>query len=400
MKFGIWFPTSPSTVVSTQLTSDLVAVDVPGNFITVKEWRSISDKIDFCVITTLNYRDLPGKNVDIENFVEEMQRKYIPVYLSFSCLFHKEGGAYTRLKDHENTESRNWICPTDEARISEICGQINTFCSIYKPTGILLWHATFPNEYFCYGCTECMSEERSELDIDKRSGILKDFMQTVVNNIKEKHPEIKIAIGVDVEGEGNIEYKYGVSLKRLEGIVQEIFFWLRSYDEKTLNWAYQLSNEAKKYHITPRFYVAVLNKDQISKVLNWVRRNNSDILFFSPDKNKIDQAVNFFGELKFEKHIQNFFDIGSVVACITSIYAVVPSLTEPNIELSRIEIFSIISTLLFIYADILNRKGKLSSFAQHLSSISYRVTHHKTIRKIRNKVSSKHLDIVSKSNNL
>lgn len=382
MKFGIWFTTVPTAVISTYLTDDLVAVDTHSDFVKIDEWLSFVDKIDFCIVTIMNYKGLPGDQPEIRKFVNEMQSHSVDVYLSFNCLLGPAGGYYKRLRDFHGAESTNWICPADETRIDEIWLHMDRICSEYKPTGVLLWHATYPSENFCYGCDDCLSEY-GEFDIDKRSTMLTKFLRKIRQKMNEKHPHIRVAIEVDVEGGGNIEYQYGINLKKLKGVIDDVFFHVLGNDEKTLKRVYQLSTEAKKYGIIPKFYVCVLHKEHFKRVHDRLSKSDSDIVVYSPNKEALDEVVVFFLINKWEKPLQRFFDIGTAISALFLVYEVVPSFTKYSLELSVIQVVSILLAVLFSSLDILHRKGKLVFLVQYLHSITNQVRYKKRVTIVR-----------------
>ena len=380
MKFGIWFTTVPTAVISTYLTDDLIPVDTDSNFVRVDEWLSFVDKIDFCIVTIMNYKGLPGDQPEIRKFVNEMQNHGVAVYLSFNCLLGPAGGYYKRLRDFHGAESKNWICPADETRINEIWLHMDRICSEYNPTGILLWYATFPSENFCYGCDNCLSEF-GEFDIDKRSAMLTEFLQKIRQKMNEKHPKVRVAIEVDVEGSGNIEYQYGITLKKLKGVIDDVFFHVLGNDEKTLKRVYQLSTEAKKCRIIPKFYVSVLHKEHFKRAYDGLSKSDSDIVVYSPNKSTLDDVVVFFLTTKWEKPLQRFFDIGTAISALFLIYKVVPSFTKHSLELSVIQAVSILLAVLFSSLDILHRKGKLVFLVQYLHSMATRLKYKKRVTK-------------------
>ena len=381
MKFGIWFTTAPTAVISTYLTDDLVAVDTHSDFVRVDEWLSFVDKIDFCIVTIMNYRGLPGDQPEIRKFVNEMQSHSVAVYLSFNCLLGSTGGYYKRLRDSYGAESKNWICPTDETRIDEIWLHMDKICSDYKPIGVLLWYATFPSENFCYGCDNCLSEY-GEFDIDKRSAMLTGFLQKIRQRMNEKHPHVRVAIEVDVKGGGNIEYQYGINLKKLKGVIDDVVFHVLGNDEQTLKRVYQLSTEAKKCGIVPKFYVSVLHKEHFKRVYDELSKSDSDIVVYSPNKGALDDVVLFFLTNRWGKPLQRFFDIGTAISALFLIYAVVPTFTIHFLELSAIQIMSILLAVLFSSLDILHRKRKLVFLVQYLHLIAKRLRYKKRITSV------------------
>ncbi|MDW5549856.1 hypothetical protein [Methanosarcina sp.] len=138
MQFGIWFTTKPNVVVSTYLSNDLLVSDIASSFTSVNEWKSVTDRIDFCVITVSDYDKLPGKNKDIKLLINKMKDNKISVYLAISCLLLENGGGYRRLRDSDRVASNNWICPADPNIVKDNRIYIQEICSYYEPTGILL----------------------------------------------------------------------------------------------------------------------------------------------------------------------------------------------------------------------------------------------------------------------
>ena len=100
----------------------------------------------------------------------------------------------------------------------EISNQITDICDFYHPTGILLWYATFPNENFCYNseCKEGCLSKFGEFDVEKRCDVLTEFLLRIIKPVKIKYPDIIMSLKIDVEGQGNIEYQYGVNLKDIK----------------------------------------------------------------------------------------------------------------------------------------------------------------------------------------
>jgi hypothetical protein len=306
MQFGIWFTTKPNVVVSTYLSNDLLVSDIASSFTNINEWKSVTDGIDFCVITVRNYDGNPGNIKYIKEFINKMKNDKISVYLAISCLLLENGGVYRRLRDSDKVKSNNWICPADPNIIKDNRIYMQEICSYYEPTGILLWNATFPSEHFCYGyndhkkdskmnCYNCLSKEYSELDIDKRSDILKSFIQKISEQFKGKY---RIAMKIDVDGEGNIEYKYGVKLEKLNGIIDEVFFHTHGSDERTLRRVHQLSIKANNNNIHPKLYVGLFHEEHFHKISSIPRNTHLDFLFYSPNKEAIEKMVSIYHDIK------------------------------------------------------------------------------------------------------
>lgn len=349
MKFGIWFTNHPTAVISTYLTNDLVPIDLATNsdFREIKEWSKFIDKIDFCVITIMNHKDKPGKSPEIKEFVNEMKKHGHDVFLGISCLLVQEGGFYKRLSDFHKEESINWICPSDDIRFGEIWSNLKEICSYYNPTVILLWHATFPSENFCYRCPDCLSDY-DEFDIEKRTAKLTELIDKIRQKMNEedKYRNIKLAIEVDVEGRGNIEYQYGVNLKTLAGKIDYAIFHVIENDEKSLKRVHQLSTEAKKCKITPIFYVSVLHKEHFIRVYERISKNKDDrVLVYSPKKNSIDDVSFFFVTSKWTDKLKQVFDLGLGFSAVNLFLSLKYSIELPRMWVILGYVFSVLSIL-------------------------------------------------------
>ncbi|MDW5549855.1 hypothetical protein [Methanosarcina sp.] len=144
-------------------------------------------------------------------------------------------------------------------------------------------------------CYNCLSKEYSELDIDKRSDILKSFIQKISEQFKGKY---RIAMKVDVYEEGNIEYKYGVKLEKLSGIIDEIFLHTHGTDDRIIRQILQLSIKSNNNNIHPIVYVSLFHKEHFYKISPIPGNINLDFLFYSPSKEAIEKMVSIYHKYK------------------------------------------------------------------------------------------------------
>lgn len=376
MKFGIWFTSVPTAVISTYLTNDLVPVDMTSDLTKPKDWLPYANKIDFCVVTVMDHKGLVKNQSKLRRFVKEMQRRGVDVYLAFICLLGPEKEKYKRMKDSDGLLSKHWICPADKKRTNELMRNIREICSDCKPTGILLWYANFPSENFCYKCEGCLSKY-GEFDIDERSTVVTKFLQKIKEEITKSYPGVRVAIEVDVKGETDIEYQFGVHLRELRGIIDDVFFHILGDDEITLKRAFQLSTEARKREITPKFYVSIISKEHLKKIYERLSKSGLDILVYSPTKSSMGKAIPYLVDEKYKKPIKRFFDIGAVF----SIAFLIIEKVSPIVGRLEIYLLSVALSVIFIAADLLHRKGKLTFVAQGVNAIAWRPRRRKTIIK-------------------
>jgi hypothetical protein len=158
-----------------------------------------------------------------------------------------------------------------------------------------------------------------------------------------------------------------------------VFFHILGNDDKTLKRVYQLSTEARKPNqdekvIEPKLYVSILHSKYFERIYDEIKKHNSDIVIYSPNKDTIKQSVFYFLENKWEPRIKGFFYLVALVGIVILFINTLSLLLKNSIELSKLQIFAILLTISSFILTTLHRKRMLFPGFQRIRSIFYPIT--------------------------
>jgi ribosomal protein S8 len=317
MSLGVWFTEHATAVIPSYITSEPtpVSMDDHHGFDDTDKWLQMADKIDFCVVTVSNYDNDPGMSKGDRTYelIRNFQNHGIEVYIAVSSLLFGGGGSWKEMENKDQAKTAYWISPTDTNRADGLSQEINRYCELLNPTGVLLWYATYPSEKYGYECTECVMDN-GIMDMECRAEVVTEFLTEVATNIKNAH-DVNVAIETDVDGSTDIKYNHGINLTQLDGVIDEIIYHVHKSDNKTITRALQLAAKAERNNITPRYYISIENVSDFKSVYEKIKRGYStDFLIFTTTQSVAQDVIKFFLRKKWIPIIQRVSLAGSILA--------------------------------------------------------------------------------------